>query len=192
PHSPMVNWFWGHMGWLFLVNRPLAKLETYDRYARDVLRDPFYLRLERNRLWIWVYVVHAVLFYLVGVLIGRAPTGTMMGGVQFGLSILLYGVVYRTIFSWHVTWGVNSAAHRWGYRNYETDENSRNNWLFALATNGDGWHNNHHADPRCANHGFHRWWELDVTFLTLLGLRSVGLVWDLVPQRQAALPRGNR
>jgi len=184
PHSPLVNFFWGHMGWLFIVNRPLVKLEMYDRYARDVLRDPFYLRLERNRLWIWVYVVHAVLFYVAGLLIGWATTGTLMGGVQFGLSILLYGVVYRTIFTWHVTWGVNSASHMWGYRNYETDENSRNNWFIALATNGDGWHNNHHADPRCAAHGFHRWWELDVTYLSLRCLSMVGLVWDIVPRRR--------
>jgi stearoyl-CoA desaturase (delta-9 desaturase) len=184
PHSPLVNFFWGHMGWLLIVNRPLRKLEMYDRYARDVLRDPFYLRLERNRLWIWVYVVHAALFYVAGLLIGWATTGTLMGGVQFGLSILLYGVVFRTIFTWHVTWGVNSASHRWGYRNYETDENSRNNWLFALATNGDGWHNNHHADPRCAAHGFHRWWELDVTYLSLRCLSLFGLVWDIVPRRR--------
>jgi stearoyl-CoA desaturase (delta-9 desaturase) len=72
----------------------------------------------------------------------------------------------------------------WGYRNYETDENSRNNWIFALATNGDGWHNNHHADPRSAAHGFHRWWELDVTYLSLRFLALFGLVWDLVPRRR--------
>jgi len=183
PHSPLVAWFWGHMGWLLVENRELSKLETYERYARDVLKDPFYLRLERGRLWVWVYVAHAVIFYLAGLVVGWAITGAWLGGVQFGLSLLLYGVVYRTLFSWHVTWGVNSFAHMWGYRNYETDENSRNNWLFALATNGDGWHNNHHAEPRCAAHGFHRWWELDVTYLTLRSLRALGLVWDMVPRR---------
>ena len=104
--------------------------------------------------------------------------------MRLGLSLLLYGVVYRTLFSWHVTWGVNSLGHLWGYRNYQTDENSRNNWLFALATNGDGWHNNHHADPRCAAHGFHRWWELDVTYLTIRCLHLAGLVSDVVPRRR--------
>ena len=184
PHSPLVNFFWGHMGWLFIENRPLTKMETYDRYARDILRDPFYMRLERNRLWIWVYALHAVLFFLAGLAIGWATTGTYMGGVQFGASLLLYGVIFRTIYTWHVTWGVNSASHRWGYRNYETDENSRNNWVFALATNGDGWHNNHHADPRSAAHGFHKWWELDVTYLSLRVLAMFGLVWDIVPRRR--------
>ena len=58
-------------------------------------------------------------------------------------------------------------------------DNSRNNWLFALATNGEGWHNNHHADPRSAAHG-HRWWELDVTYLTLRLLERAGLIWDVI------------
>jgi stearoyl-CoA desaturase (delta-9 desaturase) len=184
PHSPLVTWFWGHMGWLLVENRALSRLDTYERYARDLLRDPFYLRLERGHFWVWVYVAHALLFYLVGLAAGWLAGEGWEDGVRFGLSVLLYGVVYRTLFSWHVTWGVNSVAHLWGYRNYATDENSRNNWLFALATNGDGWHNNHHAQPRCCAHGFHRWWELDMTYLTLLSLRAVGLVWDMVPPRR--------
>jgi fatty-acid desaturase len=187
PHSPLVNWFWGHMGWLLVENRQLSKGSTYERYARDILQDRFYLRLERHHLWVWVYMAHTLLFYLVGLVAGRLLAGSWQAGVQFGLSLLLYGVVYRTLFSWHVTWGVNSLAHLWGYRNYETDDNSRNNWFFALATNGDGWHNNHHADPRCAAHGFHRWWELDVTYLTLRGLSRLGLVWDLVPRRRHSI-----
>jgi stearoyl-CoA desaturase (delta-9 desaturase) len=111
-----------------------------------------------------------------------------MGGVQFGLSLLVYGVVFRTIYTSHITWGVNSLAHPWGYRNYDTDENSRNNWLIGLATNGEGWHDNHHADPRCTAHGFHRWWELDVTYLTLWVLERLGLVSDVV--RRWRLPGG--
>jgi stearoyl-CoA desaturase (delta-9 desaturase) len=192
PHSPAVSWFWGHVGWLFVENRQLSKLATYERYARDVLQDPFYLRMERNLMWMWIYVAHATLFYLAGMTIGWIATGSYLGGVQFGLSLLLWGVVFRTIFTWHVTWGVNSAAHLWGYRNYNTPENSRNNFLIALATNGDGWHNNHHAQPRAAAHGFHRWWELDVTYLTLRLLALVGLVWDIVPVRHAGDDRPSR
>lgn len=184
PHSPLVNWFWGHMGWLFVENRQLSKVSTYERYARDLLQDPFYLRFERNLLWVWVYVAHAALFYFVGLAVGWATTGELMGGVQFGLSLLLWGVAIRTVYSWHVTWGVNSISHMWGYRTFETNENSRNNWFFGLTTNGDGWHNNHHADPRSAAHGFCRWWELDVTYLTLRALAALGLVYDLVPRRR--------
>lgn len=200
PHSPLAGFFWGHMGWVLMENRRLSTRDTYERYAPDILRDPFYLRFERNLLWMWVFLAHAVLFYLAGLAIGSYSTGTYMGGVQFGLSLLLWGVVFRTIYTWHITWGVNSISHLWGYRNFETDENSRNNWLIAVTTNGEGWHNNHHADPRSAVHGWYRWWELDVTYLTLRCLSAVGLVWDLVPRRvprtvreateQSALTRG--
>lgn len=183
PHSPLVNFFWSHMGWVLVENRELSRLETYERYARDILQDPFYLRLERGQLWVWVYVVHAVLLGLAGFAAGWLWTGEAMGGVQFGLSILLYGVIYRTIYTWHVTWAVNSASHMWGYRTFETDENSRNNWFSGLTTNGEGWHNNHHADPRSAVHGFYRWWELDVTYLSIRCLGFLGLATDIVPRR---------
>jgi fatty-acid desaturase len=179
PHSPQVSWFWGHVGWLFVENRELSRLATYERYARDVLADPFYLRLERNTAWLWIYLAHAVPFFVSGLAIGWLTTGEYLAGVQFGLSLLIWGVVVRTIFTWHITWGVNSAAHLWGYRNYETRENSRNNWFIALATNGDGWHNNHHAQPRAAAHG-HRWFELDVTYLTICLWERLGLVYDVV------------
>ena len=103
-------------------------------------------------------------------------------------STLMWGVIMRTIFTWHVTWGINSFSHMWGYRNYETREDSRNNWLFAFLTNGEGWHNNHHADPRSARHG-HRWWEIDVTWISLTVFEKLGLVKDLVHPNQSALAR---
>ena len=188
PHTPHVSWFWGHMGWLFLENQQLSLPSTYEKYARDILADRFYLWLERGLNWVWVYIAHATLFYFVGAGVGFAATGTVAGGVQVGLQFVLWGVVIRTLYTWHVTWGVNSAAHLWGYRNYRTREDSRNNWFFALATNGDGWHNNHHADPRSAAHG-HRWWELDVTYLTIRLLERIGLVWDVIPPNQSQLDR---
>jgi stearoyl-CoA desaturase (delta-9 desaturase) len=149
------------------------------------------MRLERNLWYVWVYFIHAALFLVVGMLVGYWLKGDLAGSYQVGVQWLLWGVVYRTLVTWHVTWGVNSFAHLWGYRNYETRENSRNNWLFALATNGDGWHNNHHADPRAAAHG-HRWWEVDVTYLTICLWEKLGLAWDVVRPNQSLLDRRRR
>ena len=70
-------------------------------------------------------------------------------------------------------------AHFWGYRNYETRDRSTNNFVLALTNNGEGWHNNHHAHPRCAAHG-HRWWEFDLTYLIILLLEKVGLAKDVM------------
>jgi fatty-acid desaturase len=134
--------------------------------------------LQKGSNWLWVYAAHAVVLLLMGIGLSywlAEPDGRYRFAVQF----FFWTVVMRTLFTWHVTWGINSAAHLWGYQNYDTREDSRNNWLFALLTNGEGWHNNHHADPRSARHG-HRWWEIDLTYLTLVGLEKTGLVSNLV------------
>lgn len=182
PHSPLVALVWGHLGWLFIENRDLSNASFYEHYARDILRDPFYMKLERRLMWLWVYLAHAALFFLAGLAIGWATTCRYMGGVQFGASLLVWGVFARTVFVWHVTWSVNSLTHLWGYRNYETDDNSRNNWLVGLLAHGEGWHNNHHAEQTSAAHG-HRWWEIDLTYLTIRFLEAVGLAKDVVQPR---------
>ena len=188
PHTPQVSWFWGHVGWLFIENRETTSAETYHKYAGDLLSDRFYMRLERNIMYFWVFALQAALFFVAGLAVGYFLKGDAAGSLQVGVQWLLWGVVYRTIFTWHVTWGVNSAAHLWGYRNYETRENSRNNWLIALGTNGEGWHNNHHADPRTAQHG-HRWWEVDITYLTICLWEKMGLAWDVLRPNQSLLER---
>jgi stearoyl-CoA desaturase (delta-9 desaturase) len=179
PHSPLVSFLWGHFGWLLVTNQELQRLSMYERYSRDVLRDRFYLNMERHGLWMWINALHWLVFYLAGFGVGWATSGSVMGGVQFGLSLLVWGVFVRTVLVWHITWSVNSVTHLWGYRNYETDERSRNNVLVGLLSNGEGWHNNHHADPRSAAHG-HRWWEFDVTYLTIQALALLGLAKSVV------------
>ena len=191
PHTPQVSWFWGHVGWLFIENRETTSAETYHKYAGDVLSDRFYMRLERNLMYLWVYVIQAALFFAGGLAAGFLLKGGAAGSLQVGVQWLLWGVVYRTLFTWHVTWGVNSAAHLWGYRNYDTRENSRNNWLVALGTNGEGWHNNHHADPRSAAHG-HRWWEFDFTYYTICLWERLGLAWDVARPNESLLGRRTR
>ena len=179
PHSPLVGFFWGHIGWLIYQNKYFGTPDFYDRYARDVFRDPFYYRLERNLMYVWVYLGHAVLFYLAGLGAAWWMTGDLSAGLQFGASMLVWGVFVRTVFSWHITWAVNSVTHRWGYRNYEVSDESRNNWIIGLTNNGEGWHNNHHAFPRCAAHG-HRWWEIDLTYSFILLLERLGIAKDVV------------
>lgn len=179
PHSPLVNFLWSHFGWLLLENRQLSRMEFYDRYGRDLLRERFYRRLERGLAPLYIYIAHALLFYLAGLAAMWFATGDFSRGVQFGLSLLIWGVFVRTVVVWHITWSVNSVAHVWGYRSYASDDNSRNNWLVGLLAHGEGWHNNHHAQQRAAAHG-HRWWEFDLTYLTIRGLQAIGLIRDVV------------
>jgi stearoyl-CoA desaturase (delta-9 desaturase) len=182
PHSPWVDVLWGHVGWLLVNNRDLSNLDFYERYARDILRDRYYRNCERGTLWVWIYVVHALAYAAAGLVLGGILSGTVSGALQWGVSLLVWGVAVRTVLVWHITWSVNSITHLWGYRSYETGESSRNNWFVALISNGEGWHNNHHADQRAAAHG-HRWWEFDVTWLTIRALAATGLATEVIAPR---------
>lgn len=181
PHTPMVAFLWAHVGWLLVRNRSTHTLESYRKYAPDVLRDRFYMNLEKSHAWVLIYVAHAVLYFLVGFAIGAASGGLAVG-FQFGASLLVWGVFLRTVVVWHITWSVNSLTHLFGYSNYETDDCSRNNWFVALLTVGEGWHNNHHHDPVSASNQ-HRWWEIDVTYYQIKLLERLGLAWDVVPPK---------
>ena len=188
PHTPNVSGFWAHMGWLFIDNRELSTAAAFDKYCRDLMRDRYYMWLQKRQTWSLVYFAHTIPFAIGGFLYGAVFEGTLAGMIQCSAQCFFWGVIMRTIYTWHVTWAINSAAHMWGYRNYETREDSRNNWLFAILTNGEGWHNNHHADPRSDKHG-HRWWEVDVTYLSLVALSKIGLVKNLAMPNNAALDR---
>lgn len=187
PHSPLVDPTWGHVGWLLVGNRDIDNLNTFEHYARDILRDRYYLSYERRQLWLWVYAAHAAAYFVAGLLIGGLATQTVAGAVQMAVSLFVWGVAVRTVLVWHITWSVNSLTHMWGYRNYVTTDDSRNNWFVALISNGEGWHNNHHAEPRAASHG-HRWWEFDVTWLTIRALSAVGLARQVVAPRSWKTP----
>jgi stearoyl-CoA desaturase (delta-9 desaturase) len=78
----------------------------------------------------------------------------------------------------HATWLVNSATHLWGTQRWATGDDSTNNFLIALLTFGEGWHNNHHAHPNSARHGL-RWWEIDTNWYVISALRVVGLAHDV-------------
>lgn len=180
PHSPLAGFFWSHIGWILVDHPELSRLGIYERYAKDILRDRFYVALERHGWLAWINLGQMPLFFAAGFAVAWLFGQTPADAAHTGLSILLFGVFVRTVLVWHITWAINSVTHLWGYRNYETDEDSRNNLVLGLISNGEGWHNNHHADPRSARHG-HRWWEIDNTWLTIRVLAWLGLASDVVP-----------
>jgi stearoyl-CoA desaturase (delta-9 desaturase) len=169
PHSPRDGKWWSHMLWIGRA-RP-DRDEFNKRWAPDMSRDPVLSFICRR------FLSSHIVFGLL--ILGGA---TWCGGLQFGASVTVWAIFVRLCAVLHVTWMVNSVTHMWGYRNYETTDDSRNNWLVALLGYGEGWHNNHHAYPRMANHG-HRWWEFDVTYRTIRACALVGLVWDVVDYR---------
>jgi fatty-acid desaturase len=189
PHSPLVGFLWSHFGWLMLHNVGTHDIAAYYKYARDILDDPYYMLLEKRRwLHAGIYAAHALAFFLAGALLGWAVWGSQ-AAVQMGTSLLVWGVLVRTVLVWHITWSVNSLSHLFGYQSYATGEESRNNWFVALITVGEGWHNNHHHDQASACNQ-HRWWELDVTWYQIRLLERLGLARNVVrPQHQRRAER---
>jgi fatty-acid desaturase len=182
PHTPVAGFLWSHLGWLLVQNPDLLRLNIYGRYAKDILSDPFYRALERNYGQLKIVLMQFNIFFFAGLAAGLARGDSYVESVTLAVSIVIWGVIVRTVFVWHQTWAVNSLTHMWGYRSYSTDEDSRNNWFVGYVAHGEGWHNNHHADQRSARHG-HRWWELDTTYLTIRLLAKFGFAWDIVQPR---------
>jgi stearoyl-CoA desaturase (Delta-9 desaturase) len=157
-HSPLQDGFWwSHVGWILCDKYNGVAVEQ----IHDLEKYPE-LRFINKHDWIGPWAVGATCF-LIG-----------------GWSGLLIGFFASTVLLWHTTFMVNSVAHVFGRRPYETTDTSRNSLLVALATGGEGWHNNHHRYPWAARQGF-RWWQLDPTYYVLRGLQVVGIVSDLRP-----------
>lgn len=190
PHSPLVSFFWGHFDWLMKYNSETRNGATLQKYARDLLADPYYMALEKTFLSPLIYFLHTLLYFVVGFGIEYwSSGGNSWSALQFGLSLFLWGAIVRTVVVWHITWSVNSLTHLFGYRNYETTDNSRNNWLVALIATGEGWHNNHHHDQASATVQ-HRWWEIDLCYYHILVLKWCGLASHIVPPAsQRRVPR---
>jgi stearoyl-CoA desaturase (delta-9 desaturase) len=179
PHCPGSSFFWSHMGWFLIRDPAIYNTGTYDRYVRDLFQDRFYKWLERPQICRTIHRTQWMAFLTIGALIGALSTGSLWGALQLGLSWLVWGVFVRTVAVWHMTWSVNSVTHLWGYRNFPTRDNSCNNWVVGFISNGEGWHNNHHAEPRCAMHG-RRWWELDLSYESIRALELAGLASNVV------------
>jgi fatty-acid desaturase len=177
PHSPGRSFFWGHIGWIAFKPEDMLRVPRTQHYARDLLRDPFYVWLEKH--WQGVVLLSWVVLVTVSLLSGLLAGMTMRDAVQFGLSVFVWGVAARTVYVWHVSCFVNSVSHRWGYRSYETSDCSRNNLFVGYFAHGEGWHNNHHADPVVAMHG-RRAWEFDPVFWVIRLLAALGLATDVV------------
>jgi len=178
PHSPLRGFIWSHIGWLVIKSDDLQRHPLMDRYARDIKRDPFQAWLVKSDNWIFIAIVSWLLFFVGGLSVAALTGASLPEAVQFGSSVFIWGAIVRTVLLLHFTWSVNSAAHMWGYRNYQTPDDSRNNAWVAILTNGEGWHNNHHADPNSARHG-HKWWELDLSWITIRLLMVIGLAKDV-------------
>ncbi len=152
PHDSNKGFWWSHMGWMLSQN-PSSK--EVPRFTQDIINDPVYQFFQKY--FIPIQVVLGLILYSFG-----------------GWPFVIWAIFVRLVVVFHCTWFVNSATHKFGYQSYESEDNSKNCWWVALLTFGEGWHNNHHAYQYSARHGL-RWWEIDLTWMTISLLQSLGL-----------------
>jgi stearoyl-CoA desaturase (delta-9 desaturase) len=153
PHSPVEGFFHAHIGWLF------SGMAEPNVYCRHLTEDKIVVFVSRT------FLLWSVLSLLIPFAIG-------------GWSGLLWGGLVRIFLTHHVTWSVNSVCHTFGKREFETNDQSRNEWIVGLLGFGEGWHNNHHAFPRSAFHGLH-WWQFDMSGYLIWTLERLGLAQDV-------------
>ncbi len=154
-HSPLKGFWWSHVGWILcdkFAEPPLERIKDFAKYPELRFIEKW------NGTFAWLT---AALCFLIG-----------------GWSGLFFGFFMSTVVLWHNTFLVNSVAHVFGRRRYVTDDTSRNNFLIALTTHGEGWHNNHHYYQASARNGFF-WWEIDLTYQSLRVLSWFNIVRDL-------------
>ncbi len=157
-HSPARDGFlWAHVGWILS-----PKYLGFDsELIGDFSKFPELLFIDRHN-WVPPTILGTVIF--------------LLGGWH----LFLWGFAVSTVLLYHGTFTINSLAHLWGSRRFETTDTSRNNFFLAFITMGEGWHNNHHHYKHSCRQGL-RWWEIDFTYYGLLMLSWVGVVREIRP-----------
>ncbi len=164
PHSPLKRGFFhAQTGWVIHVF-----FHQHEKYVPDILADPLLCKLSRMFPY-WV---------VLGIIIPGIVTGLWNQSWFMAFMGCLWGGPVRIFLVMQSVNLINSMGHLWGTQPYKLKNNSRNNLLVAILTLGEGWHNNHHAYPRSARHGF-KAWELDITYIFILLLEKCGIIWDV-------------
>lgn len=177
PHSPVKSFFHGHVGWILDDFQP-----DVPRYAGPLLKDKLVVFIS-NTFFLWVLLSLVIPFVIGGWVENR---GGHFNWSAAGYALLWAGAV-RIFLNHHVTWAVNSICHTYGNREFVTTDGSTNHFLIGLLAMGEGWHNNHHAFPRSANHGMH-WWQIDPSAYIINTFEALGVLKNVVrisPERLA-------
>ncbi len=173
PHSPLHQGFkWSHFGWFFAP----------ESFKTDYALVPDLARFKElqwlNRYDTMAPIALAVCLFLLGTVLQKIHPDLHTNGLQ----MLVWGFFVSTTLLFHATSSINSLAHKWGSRRFNTPDQSRNNFWLALITFGEGWHNNHHYYPGSARQGFF-WWQIDLTYYGLLVLSKLKIIHSLRPVR---------
>jgi fatty-acid desaturase len=137
PHSPLFKS-------IFSIHFAAMTEKPNLRYVPDLLRSKFHTALHQY-YWAW----NLLYIFLVFIL--------------FGVNGILFGYFVPTLLVWHAGSSINTLNHMSGYKNHKLDNYSTNNKITGYLVSGEGWHNNHHAQPANPNFG-EKSWEFDLGY----------------------------
>ncbi|CAH9110561.1 unnamed protein product [Cuscuta europaea] len=158
PHSPIQEFWFSHMGWLYDSKSAIARREELTNVA-DLENQAFYKFIQKT------YIIHPI----------------MLGAFLFslgGFPYIVWCMGVRIVIVAQATFLVNSVCHMWGHQAWNTGDLSKNNWVVALIALGEGWHNNHHAFEHSARHGL-EWWQFDISWCTIWALQKLGFATNV-------------
>ncbi len=159
PHSIRPGFWWAQIGWIVWGTAQDHDQATLKRYIPDLLKDKWHTAI--SQYFYIPVIISAVMLFAIG-----------------GWTMVVWGVFARVVVGWHTTWFVNSLAHIYGPRPYDTGDNSTNNWFVAILTFGEGWHNNHHMSPTSARHGL-EWYQFDMNWIAIRIFEKLGWATDI-------------
>jgi len=168
PHDAIRGFWFAHIGWLYLKKDPRVA-EAGNKVNLDDLRADAFVMIQR-RLDPW--------WNLFFCFVLPAMVASLGWGESFAVGFFVPGAL-RYIYVLHCTWLVNSAAHLWGERPYDSQSNPAENPLVSIAAIGEGWHNWHHKYPfdyAASEYGVLR--QFNPTKLVIDASAAVGLVTE--------------
>ncbi|WP_216919991.1 fatty acid desaturase [Synechococcus sp. CCAP 1479/9] len=168
-HDSNKGFWWSHMAWMF---EEIPAMAAVPRLTGDLATDPYYRWL--NHSFLLLQVPLGLLLFWIGSVTGAG-----------GWALVLWGIPLRLVIVYQCTWLVNSATHMWGESVHDSGDKSKNNPWVAALTFGEGWHNNHHAYPHSARHGFGPR-QFDLTWQHIRLMRALGLATRVRLPRAAA------
>ena len=174
PHSPWrygttawavtKGFIFAHAGWvLWGADRANPK-----QYAPDLLNDRDMASISRH--FRGLAAVSLLAPALIGGLWDRSWQGAATG--------FFWGTLVRVALMHHVTFSINSICHVTGKKPFETRDRSGNVWWLAILSQGESWHNLHHADPTCARHGVLKG-QIDINAWLIKRFEQFGWAYDV-------------
>jgi fatty-acid desaturase len=121
--------------------------------VRKIMQDPFCNFLHRH--YFAVVAVAALSIFAL-----------------FGVTGLYWGFILPAALTMFAENFLNWAAHKnWGYQNHNAGDRSKNVWWLNFLSFGEGWHNNHHKNPKSQSTK-ERWFEFDPAGLVIAAVKT--------------------